>query len=128
MLGHSIGLSDSYYRPDANEILEEYLKAVNLLNINEENRLKKKVQQLTIRSDKLNDLHDEVKHLRSRSERFDEFLVHLRSPSQNIIIHNNRTREFFRNLVCYVSVSSCWMLYFNIVYLRLLRFKMNMYL
>jgi chromosome segregation ATPase len=37
--------------------------------------LKKKVQQLTIRSDKLDELHDEVKHLRSRSERFDEFLA-----------------------------------------------------
>jgi hypothetical protein len=28
LLGHSIGLSDSYYRPDANEILQEYLTAV----------------------------------------------------------------------------------------------------
>jgi integrase len=75
LLGHSIGLSDSYYRPDANEILEEYIKAADLLTINEENRLKRKVQQLTIRSDKLDELHDEVKHLRARSERFDEFLA-----------------------------------------------------
>ena len=40
LLGHSVGLSNSYYKQDANEILGEYLKAVDLLTINEENRLK----------------------------------------------------------------------------------------
>ena len=40
LLGHSIGLSDSYYKPDTSEILEEYMKAINYLTINEENRLK----------------------------------------------------------------------------------------
>jgi integrase len=45
LLGHSIGLSNSYYKPDANEILEEYLKAVNLLTINEENRLRIKLHE-----------------------------------------------------------------------------------
>jgi integrase len=49
MLGHSIGLSDSYYRPDANEILQEYIKAVDLLTINEENRLQRKVKDLQTR-------------------------------------------------------------------------------
>jgi hypothetical protein len=44
LLGHSIGLSDSYYRPDANEILQEYLKAVDLLTINEENRLHRQIE------------------------------------------------------------------------------------
>jgi hypothetical protein len=75
LLGHSIGLSNSYYRPDATEILDEYLKAIDYLTISNENRLTKKIQQLTIRSDKLDELHDEVKSLRSRSERFDEFLA-----------------------------------------------------
>ena len=28
LMGHSIGLGDAYYRPDNNEILEEYLKAI----------------------------------------------------------------------------------------------------
>jgi hypothetical protein len=40
LLGHSIGLNKAYYRPDESEILQEYLKAVDLLTINEENRLK----------------------------------------------------------------------------------------
>ena len=44
LLGHSIGLSNSYYKPDANEIMQEYLKAVDLLTINEENRLRRKIE------------------------------------------------------------------------------------
>jgi integrase len=42
LLGHSIGLSNSYYRPDATEILDEYLKAIDYLTISNENRLTKK--------------------------------------------------------------------------------------
>jgi hypothetical protein len=32
-LGHDIGLSGSYYKPTEKEILEDYLKAVDLLTI-----------------------------------------------------------------------------------------------
>jgi hypothetical protein len=37
LLSHSIGLSDSYYRPTENELLEEYLKVSKSLVINENN-------------------------------------------------------------------------------------------
>jgi hypothetical protein len=80
LLGHSIGLSNSYYRPDATEILDEYLKAIDYLTISNENRLIKKVQQLTIRSDKLDDLNEEVKPLRARAERFDRFSRGRKTP------------------------------------------------
>jgi integrase len=33
LLGHNIGLSNSYYRPSENELLEDYLKAVDSLTI-----------------------------------------------------------------------------------------------
>lgn len=51
LMGHSIGLGDSYYRPDSSEILEEYLKAVDLLTINDENRLKRKVEILEVKKE-----------------------------------------------------------------------------
>lgn len=35
LMGHSIGISDSYYRPTERELLEDYLKAVPLLSITE---------------------------------------------------------------------------------------------
>ena len=43
LLGHSTGLDDKYYRPG--DLLQEYLKAIDALTINEENRLKKKVEE-----------------------------------------------------------------------------------
>jgi hypothetical protein len=45
LMGHSIGISDSYYRATETELLEDYLKAVEFLTINEENRLKLKLEQ-----------------------------------------------------------------------------------
>ena len=59
-MGHSIGLGDAYYRPDNNEILEEYLKAIDLLTINEENRLKRKVTEPTEKKDEIQVM--EMKH------------------------------------------------------------------
>ena len=47
LMGHSIGVSDSYYKPKENEILDDYLKAVDSLTINSNNiALKKQVQKL----------------------------------------------------------------------------------
>ena len=45
LLGHKIGLVSCYYKPTEQEMLNEYLKAVRLLTINEENRLKLKLEQ-----------------------------------------------------------------------------------
>jgi hypothetical protein len=44
LMGHSTGISDSYYRPTENELLENYLKAVPLLSISESEELKRVVQ------------------------------------------------------------------------------------
>ncbi|MFZ0512578.1 MAG: tyrosine-type recombinase/integrase, partial [Candidatus Nitrosopolaris sp.] len=49
-MGHSIGLDDHYFKPGHNYILQEYLKAVDNLTINEENRLKIKVEELTVKN------------------------------------------------------------------------------
>jgi len=34
LMGHSMGISDSYYRPSDKDMLDDYLKAVDLLTIN----------------------------------------------------------------------------------------------
>ena len=39
LMGHSIGISDSYLRPTENQLLEDYLMAVNSLTISQENKL-----------------------------------------------------------------------------------------
>src|SRR5919108_238885 len=48
LMGHSIGLDDHYFKPGENDVLQEYLKAVN-----EENRLKRKVKELTKKEDEI---------------------------------------------------------------------------
>ena len=50
-MGHNIGISASYYKPTEKEVLEDYLKAVELLSINiNEKKLTKQVQELTEKS------------------------------------------------------------------------------
>ena len=39
LIGHSAGISDSYYRATEDELLEDYLKAVDFLTISTENKL-----------------------------------------------------------------------------------------
>jgi tetrahydromethanopterin S-methyltransferase subunit A len=46
-IGHNIGVSKSYYKPATKEVLEDYLKAVDLLTVYNEGRLSKQVQKLT---------------------------------------------------------------------------------
>lgn len=46
LLGHKIGLASAYYRPSDQDMYAEYMKAVKSLTINEEDRLKVKVQTL----------------------------------------------------------------------------------
>ena len=43
LMGHSVGISDSYYRATESKLLEDYLKAIDFLTINEENMLRKKI-------------------------------------------------------------------------------------
>jgi len=66
LMGHSVGISDSYYRATESELLDDYLKAVDFLIINEENRLKKKVESLQIEKSRIERLESTLKRLEER--------------------------------------------------------------
>jgi hypothetical protein len=51
LLGHSIGLGDSYYRPTEKEMLLEYLKVVNDLTFNQSHKLQKQMQEMEEQND-----------------------------------------------------------------------------
>ena len=51
LVGHGTGLDSVYYKPQEEEILQEYLKAVDLLTINNENRLRIKIDDLNEKND-----------------------------------------------------------------------------
>jgi integrase len=48
LMGHTIGVSDSYYRPNEKEILEDYLKANNVLTVlkNNDQMIEKELKDL----------------------------------------------------------------------------------
>jgi len=51
LMGHDIGLADSYYKPSEQELLEDYVKAVDLLTIyNDKSKLEKQVRELNEKS------------------------------------------------------------------------------
>lgn len=50
LMGHDLGVSKSYYKPTENELLKDYIKSIDSLTINEENKLKKEVKELTKRN------------------------------------------------------------------------------
>ncbi len=71
LMGHSTGISDSYYRPTEKELLEDYYKVVDHLSITMESRLqievKEEINQMQERdamnSDAITTLSDQVAKL-----------------------------------------------------------------
>lgn len=57
LMGHSIGISDSYYRINEKELLDDYLKAVGVLTIKENNILQRQATELSDRVGKLDMQH-----------------------------------------------------------------------
>ena len=64
LLGHSIGLAAAYYKPTENEMLDEYMKAVDNLTINPENRLRRKVEKLEVEKSQIDSLAKEIELLK----------------------------------------------------------------
>jgi hypothetical protein len=50
LMGHSIGISGSYYRATENELLDDYKKAIDFLTIGNENRLQKQIKDVVEQS------------------------------------------------------------------------------
>jgi hypothetical protein len=79
LMAHSLGESGNYHRPTETQLLEDYLKAVDLLTFNEENRLTKKINELqekNIEKDyvikgKLQEKDEQINQLISKQEKFE---------------------------------------------------------
>lgn len=63
LMNHDIGIDDHYTRPTENELLQEYLKVVDILTISNENKLKNIVEADLQEKDKeIEDLREELAH------------------------------------------------------------------
>jgi integrase len=94
---HSVKLDKDYYYPTEEEKLAEYLKVVNDLTINEENRLKLKVEELTTKTDKLDMLAAEVARLSKRMDLDGARPIDNNKEKENDIL-DNITEELRFNL------------------------------
>jgi hypothetical protein len=67
LMGHSTGISDSYYRPTENDLLDDYLKIVDHFTIRTESTFKAKVEQVkergSMNEDAITTLSDQVMKL-----------------------------------------------------------------
>ena len=66
LMGQDTGLEKSYYKPSEKELLEDYLKVVDLLTINEESRLKRTVETLVIEKSRIDMLESKIQKLEKK--------------------------------------------------------------
>jgi hypothetical protein len=63
LMGHSTGISDSYYRPNERELLEDYLKAVPKLTLLPENQQYLQIRKQEERISELEKSQAKISHL-----------------------------------------------------------------
>jgi len=76
LLNHSTGITDSYFRPTENEMLQDYLKVSDFLQIDKEGKLQKELHQYQkknyeethIIKGKLHEKDEEIKSLKQKFE------------------------------------------------------------
>jgi integrase len=66
LTGHKKGLDSHYDRRNESEYLAEYSKAIDLLTIDPKNRLERRVAQLTIKADRVDELSEDFAELKRR--------------------------------------------------------------
>jgi hypothetical protein len=69
LMDHSFGESQNYHRTTEQELLEDYLKVVDLLTINDEFRLKRKIETLEIEKTQLDSIVRDVESLKRKYNR-----------------------------------------------------------
>jgi hypothetical protein len=94
-MNHSTGISDSYYRATEQELLEDYLKAVDMLSINNDKLiLQKQVAELTeknkeenyIIKGKLSEKEKEIEELRNNGKVKEDALATLSDQVMKLMV------------------------------------------
>jgi hypothetical protein len=95
LMSHSTGVSDSYYRPIEKDLLEDYLKAVDLLSVNDDKlTLQKQVAELTEKSKeenyiikgKLSEKEKEIEELRHNDKVKEDALATLSDQVMKLMV------------------------------------------
>ena len=98
-MGHNIGVSGSYYKPTEKEVLEDYLKAVDLLTINNNQKiLEKQINELKENSKdneyiikaKLHEKDEQIQELKNNDKVKEDALSHL---SDQLLVLSERIQH-----------------------------------
>jgi hypothetical protein len=65
LLGHSLELNNHYFRPKQDYLLQEYLKAVDSLTIDDSQRLRRENETLKIKKSEIEQLREQVEQYKS---------------------------------------------------------------
>ena len=98
LLSHNVGISNSYYRPTENELLEDYLKVADLLTIDKQEKLQKELYKYEQRNQeevyvirgKLQEKDEEIKYLREKDKIKEDSISNL---SDQLIIISQRLNQ-----------------------------------
>jgi integrase len=66
LLGHHTGIEENYYRPEQEELLNEYLKCLDSLTVNNEFRLRREVQTLKQEVTRFDKMQKQIEELNRR--------------------------------------------------------------
>jgi hypothetical protein len=83
LLSHSTGISDSYYRPTENDLLEDYLRSIECLTIDSSKVHTKRVEgESVMKDDVIASLSDKLMTVMTRLEKLEK-----RQPTNDRSLH-----------------------------------------
>jgi hypothetical protein len=77
LMGHSVGISDSYYKPTETELLEDYLKSVDALTVSKENQLRHEVEKMKVENAEIDIMKNNYLDMKLSLEGKDEQVARL---------------------------------------------------
>jgi hypothetical protein len=102
LLGHDLGISKSYYKPLEKDVLQDYLKAIDVLSFYSENgQLIKKIEDLEEKNQnndyiikgKLLEKEEEIKELQLKDKIKDEVLASISDQLLSLMTEMNTLKN-----------------------------------
>ncbi|HET9807114.1 MAG TPA: hypothetical protein VFP49_09415 [Nitrososphaeraceae archaeon] len=104
LMGHSIGISDSYYKITEDELLTEYLKASDYLMVSNENALQKQYDKIQIQNQndfklvegKLFEKENEIEVLNRNDQNKSDAIAALADKIDELVLEIERFKKEYK--------------------------------